>query len=160
MPNSIFLRFQKFEEFWNRFIMNRCWFGKRSSFIGDTVNATMISISAGVTKIMLHMADDGVLPIKKPKSAIRSGFDIRRPEGRIRGRKNGFKFGALETSTIFFDLVSHDALIANHIRNNVVVLKFFREVITSEELRSGARPGALFVNSRCLTMLLGEIQFG
>ena len=139
--------------------MNRCWFGKRPSFIGDTVNATMVSISAGVAKIMLHVADDGVLPIKEPKSAIRSGFDIRRSEGRIRGRKNGFKFGALETSTIFFDLVSHDALIANHIGNNVVVLKFFREVITSEKLRSRARPGALFVNSRGLTMLSGEIKF-
>ena len=58
---------------------------ERTSFGGDPIDAAVALIAFGVADVVLHVADDGVLPVGDIERAIVAKFGISRAEVRIGG---------------------------------------------------------------------------
>ena len=63
MACSVFGRLQQVQQFLNWFARDLCRFTQFPRLMGHSINSTMNSIAAWIAKIMLHMADNRVLPI-------------------------------------------------------------------------------------------------
>ena len=59
---------------------------ERAPLVGDAVHAAELVVAAGVTHIVLHVADDDVLPVGHVHGAVAADFEIRRAEVAIFGR--------------------------------------------------------------------------
>ena len=65
-------------------------------------------IAAGIAEMMLHVADDRVLPLQEINRAVGANFDVGWPEIGIIGLDERLDFGANETGICVRDFVLQD----------------------------------------------------
>ena len=121
---------------------------QRPALVGDAVDAAVRAVAAGVAEVVLHVADDRVLPVEEVDGAVRPDLEVRRAEVRIGGGDDRLHLGAGEAGTLVLDLVLEDALEADHVGHQQVALVRLGEVPAGEDLDAGAGPGPLLVDLR------------
>ena len=70
----------------------------------------MSVVTVGVSKIMLHVADQWVEPVDNVESPVRTELNVCRAEVSVRGKKNRLDFFALETGAGILHRVLEHAL--------------------------------------------------
>ena len=94
---------------------------------------------------MLHVANEGIMPIKEIECAIASYFDIDGTEIEVRGNDDGLDFLTGEIGTIFVDLVLKNPEEADRIANEEVSAVFRGKVRTGNSSKPGDRTDTFFV---------------
>ncbi len=106
----------------------------------------MHTVAVGIAEVVLHVADDRVLPIGEPESAVGTHFEIGRPEVGIAGGDHWFDFGAGKAGAVVVELVLQDSLKADDVANEEISLEFIWEVPAGENLDTGTGAGSLLVD--------------
>src|SRR5262249_51822846 len=115
--------------------------------IGNTIYAAVVAVAVRIAKIVLHVANDWVLPIEEIDGAVRPKLDVRWPKVRVAGIQDRLEFRAREAGALVFDLVAQDALRGkDHIADQQIALEFIGEVPAGQDFDAGARPRALLIN--------------
>src|SRR5438552_1458848 len=67
---------------------------QRPAGIRDAVDAAMSLVPTWIAQVMLHVADDGILPVEEIHGAIRADLDSVRAEIRVGGINDRLQFSA------------------------------------------------------------------
>ena len=121
---------------------------ERPALVGDAVDAAVGRGRGWVAEVVLHVADDRVLPVEEVDGAVRPDLDVRRAEVRVGRGEDRLDLGAGEAGAVVLDLVLQDALEADHVGDEQVALVLLGEVPAGEDLDAGAGPGPLLVDLR------------
>src|SRR5438552_1295280 len=97
----------------------------------------MYLIPARIAQVVLHVADDRVLPIEKIHGAVRADLDGVGPEIRVAGIDNRLDFDSGEARALVADLVLKNALETDDVGDEVVALDIIGEVPATQN--GGAR---------------------
>ena len=89
---------------------------------------------------MLHVPDQGGLPVEEVQRSVGRDLEVDRPEIRVAALHEGFEFVGAEARALVGERVTEDALEADDVRDQVVVPERLGEVGTREDL--GGRGGA------------------
>src|SRR5262245_7980868 len=108
----------------------------------------MRAIAARIAKVVLHVADDRVVPIGEIERAVGSDFEVRRPEVRIAGGEQWLDFRGGKAGALVRYLVLQDALKANHVADEQSALHRLGKVAARKILDAGAGPRARLVDRR------------
>src|SRR5438128_5829726 len=104
----------------------------------------MVVVAIWVTQMMLHVADDRILPVANVNRSIRSDIDRYWPEVRIAGAEEIRQPLPFEARAILGDFDPVNALETNDIAVEKIPLEFGREMAAGEQSGAGARTrGAL-----------------
>ena len=123
------------------------------------VDPAMDPIATGIAQVVLHVADDRVLPVGEIDGAIRAHLQIGRPEIRIARRHDRLHLDRLwKRGVAGLELILQDPLKADHIAHQQIPLQAAGEMCAGEKLDAGAGAGALVVNTRGATMLVHPIE--
>src|SRR4029077_15485214 len=116
-------------------------FVERPAFIGHAVDAPVFAVAVRVADVVLHVADDRVLPVDEINRTVGTDLQVRRAEIRICRGDDGFQLLADETHDAVLPLVPQNPLKSNHIADEQIAPKFFWEVFARDVLhpRTGAR---------------------
>ena len=68
--------FEEFEQFSERLIRDEIWPHRGPALDGDPVDPSMVAIPAGISQVMLHVADDGVVPVEEIEGPVRADLYI------------------------------------------------------------------------------------
>src|SRR5947209_4702733 len=77
IANPVFGLLEQIEEFGDRLIGD---FGRSKQLalrIGNAIDPAMLAATARVAEVVLHVADDGVVPVEEVDCAIGADFDVR-----------------------------------------------------------------------------------
>ena len=151
------------DEFMHRPAGDRHRCHERPTVDDHPVHAAMHRVPARVAQVVLHVADDGVVPVGEPDGAVGPHLDVRgtevgigarhdrlhldRPGERVHGRIRG----GLER-------VAQDALKPDDVAHEEVALERLGEVRTREHLDRGAGSRALLVDARRLRVLFHAVE--
>ena len=83
-PDAIIGFQQSIEKFFNRLTSNRCRLDQFPAFMTNPIDTSMDAVTIGVTQVMLHVPDDGILPVSEIDRTIGCRFNVRRTEVGIR----------------------------------------------------------------------------
>src|SRR5438128_15462 len=97
IADVVFRLLEQVEESLDRFAGNLDGLEQRPAGISDAVDAAMGLIPTRIAQVMLHVADDGVLPIEEIHGAVRADLDSVRTEIWIGGVNNGLDFNSGKT---------------------------------------------------------------
>ena len=84
-PDIVFGFFQKLQETFDRFTCNLLWLEQRTSLISHTIDAPVSVIAVWVANVVLHMADDRIVPVENVERTVWRDIDGRWTEIRIVG---------------------------------------------------------------------------
>ena len=118
----------------------------------------MRRVAAGVAEVVLHVADERILPVEKVNGAVRPDFDIGRAEIRIGRGEDRFHFGRGQARARVLRLVLQNALESNDIGHEQVALILFGESATAEDFHARTGPRALLVDLRRMRVLVRIIE--
>src|SRR5262249_55603118 len=104
------------------------------------------------------MADDGVVPVDEPDSAVGSDLQVRRPKIRIAGVDNRLALDGGEAAALVLHFVLQDALEADDVGDQQIALIFLGEMAAGENFDAGTGAGALLINLRRTGVLLRMLQ--
>src|SRR5437762_1298236 len=96
-------------------------------------------VAAGIAEVVLHVADDRILPFEEIDRAVRTHFDIRRPEIWIIRLHDWFDFGAPEPGVGVCDFVLKDAEEPDDVGNEKISLHGIRELSAGQNLHARTR---------------------
>ena len=88
VPHSILGLLQQVEQSLDRLAGDLHRLEQRPAFIGHPVNAAVSPVAAGIAKVVLHVADDRVLPLQEVDRTVRPDLDVGRAEVGV-GRATG-----------------------------------------------------------------------
>ena len=143
---SVLRKFEVVQQSFNRGTCYLSGFDQGTGRIGDAINAPVDVIAIRVPGIVLHMADQNIVPVDQVKRTVRSKFHIHWPEVRIISRNQILAMFTLKTG--FGSL--HSMLLGSQKSNGVidqkVSLNFIRKVAAGYEFqaRSGAHLMSFF----------------
>src|SRR5438093_1220697 len=83
---------------------------QRPALVADAVDAAVLAVAAGVAQVVLHVADDRVVPVQEVDRPVRPHADVGGPEVRVAGRHDRLLLDADEARVLVLDLVAEDAL--------------------------------------------------
>src|SRR5439155_25212968 len=110
---------------------------QRPAGIRDAVDAPMSLVPTWIAQMMLHVSDDGILPIEEIHGAVRADLDRVRAEIRVGGINDRLQFSAAVARALFADLVLENALEADDIGDEVIALEIIGKMPATEN--GGAR---------------------
>src|SRR5439155_3002676 len=115
---------------------------QRPAGIRDAVDAPMSLVPTWIAQMMLHVSDDGILPIEEIHGAVRADLDRVRAEIRVGGINDRLQFSAAVARALFADLVLENALEADHVGDEIVALEIVGKMSAAQNggARRGARP--------------------
>ena len=88
-------------------------------------------VAAGVAEIVLHVANDRVLPISKIDATVGAHLDVSRPKIWIAGRDNGLQFNSRwKRLGVWRKRVVHNSLKSNDVAHEQVALHVGRKMRT------------------------------
>src|SRR5205807_3780673 len=131
---------------------------KRTAFIGNAVDAAVCAIAVGVAYVVLHVADDRVLPVEEVDGAVRRNLDVRGTETWITGKDDLVGLSAGEARILVADFVLQNTLETDDICHEQVALHVLREVPAGEDFHAGTRPGPLLIDLGRMWMFLRIFQ--
>ena len=106
-------------------------FGQRSPLVGHTVNTAVGLVAVWVADVVLHVADNHILPVGNIESAVATNLEVGRSQVAIVRDKQVVRLGAPD---IPFVIVSKSVLLdseeTDSITNQEVTVVFFREMVT------------------------------
>lgn len=136
------LRFlQQFEQGRDALTRNHRALEQRKRRISDAIDAAMFVVAIWIAQMMLHVADDRILPIGEVHRAVRADVDGDRPKVWVAGTDQWIDCFAFETGAIFADFDTVNALEADDIAIEEVTLELGWEMAARKQARSGARTG-------------------
>src|SRR5262249_6998217 len=112
----------------------------------------MSSTPAGVAQVVLHVANDRVLPVEKINGPVRSDADIRRSKVRIGREHDRLDFLADKARILVLDLVLEDALEADNVGYQQIALHFIGKMPAGKVFHAGTGTGFLLIDLRRLPM--------
>src|SRR5262249_19613359 len=115
VAHAVFRLLQHVEQLVERLAGNGNRLIQRPAFVGYAINAAMLAVAARVAQVVLHVADDRVLPIEEVKRSIWADFQIAGAEVRVSRANNRLLLDAPEAGAVVFELVAQNALKANHV---------------------------------------------
>ena len=87
----------------------------------------MLVISVGVSHVVLHMPDDGILPVGDIKGSIASDFDIAGAEIRVARNDDWLDFLTGDVGAVVLDLVLQNPQKADAVADQEIALVLFGE---------------------------------
>ena len=148
LPHAIFGGLQQFEQFLDRLPVDLRRLQCLSADVAHAVNATVLFVPARVAEVVLHVADDRVLPIDEVEGAVRPRLHVHGAEVRIGAAEDRFEFGAFDAGTALFDLVAQQPLEPDDVRDDQVPVEVVGEVLAGEVFHAAAGARALLVDLR------------
>ena len=133
----------------------------RYRFVGHhhPVDPAMDPIAAGIAQVVLHVADDRVLPVGEIDRPVGAHLQIGRPEIRIARRHDRLHLDRLwKRGVARLELILQNSLKADHVAHQQVALQVAGKMRAGEKLDAGAGAGALVVNTRGTAMLVHAIE--
>ena len=85
VANARFGVFQQVEQLFDWFTGDFGWLRQRPALIGNAIYAAVDPVAARIAEVVLHVADDGIVPIRKVESAVRPDFQVGRTKAWIAG---------------------------------------------------------------------------
>ena len=85
LTRLVFRFLQQLQQRGNRRAVYPGSFRQRPPLIRDSINAAVVVVAIGIAQMMLHVADDRILPVRKINRAIWSHIDRHGTEIRIAG---------------------------------------------------------------------------
>ena len=92
IPDAILGLLQQVEQPRNRRARNHCRLEERTARVRHPVDATVVVVAGRVPEVVLHVADDGVVPVREVQRAIGSDLRVNRPEVLVGGREDRLDF--------------------------------------------------------------------
>ena len=99
----------------------------------------MLVISVRVSHVVLHMPDDGILPVGDIKGTIASDFDIAGSEIRVARNDDWLDFLTGDVGAVVLDLVLQNPQKADAVADQEIALVLFWEQTARKDSRSGHR---------------------
>ena len=159
ITGAVIVALQNVEQLLNWLPRDRRGLHQRTPFGRDAVDAAIGSLATGVSQVVLHVADDWILPINKVERAIRRGLHVHGAKIWIGREEDRFGFfGRTEARILILHLVIEDALEADHVLDEQVPLKLFGEVRPRQVFDRGTRAGSLLVDARRAAVLVREFE--
>src|SRR5262249_23041061 len=97
-------------------------------------------ITVRITQMVLHMADDGVLPVAKINRAVRAHVDSGWPKVRVARTHEILLPRTGQPGTVGADFDPVNALEPNHVAVEKIPLEIRREMAAADQSRPRARP--------------------
>ena len=149
---AVVLAFQQFQQTCHRLAGDLRQLGRLPAFVAQSVDAAVFAVAVRVAQVVLHVADDRVLPVGNVQGSVRPHLGIYRAEVRISAQQHRLEFAAPECCSVVFDLVPEHALHTDAVRHGQRATVVFREVAAAEELHPTAGARALLVHLRGAAM--------
>src|SRR5215831_4688416 len=137
----VFGCFEQIEQGRNRLPIDFRGLRQFPAFISHAVNPAMGVIAIWITEMMLHMADDRVLPVAEINRAVRPNIHRYRAEVRIARTDERFERLAPQAGAVLADFDAVDSLEPDDVGVEKISLELFREKAAGEDGRAGARTG-------------------
>ena len=116
---------------------------QRTLRVGDAVDAAMLAVAVGIACVVLHVADERIMPVDEVERAVRGELEVHRAEVAV-GRGEEVAVGlAGEAGAVVGLLAEADAEEADGVADHEVALLRFREVTRRDEFGARRRTGAL-----------------
>ena len=131
---------------------------ERPALVGDPVDPAVDPVAARVAEVVLHVADDRVLPVDEPDRAVGPDLEVGGAEVGVGRGDDRLDLGAGEARVVVLELVLEDALEADDVGDQQVPLHALGEVAAGEDLDAGAGPGALLVDRGRAVVLAGPVE--
>ena len=109
---------------------------KRAAGVGDAVDAAMHVVAQGIAGIVLHVANEDVVPVDHVQGAIGSELKIHRAEVAIAALQQVLPESGLPAGAVVHDLVLLDAEESDGIAQDDISLHFVREVAGGDDLQA------------------------
>ena len=115
---------------------------QRARRVGHPVNAAMVVVALRIAGVVLHVPDEGVVPVEEVQRAIWSELEVHRAEVRIAGADEVAGQGAGEPGSVFAHRAEVETQEPNAVAGHELTLPVFREMPGGDELRArgGPRP--------------------
>src|SRR5260370_28424792 len=137
IANVVFRLLEQVEEALDRLAGDLDGLEQRPAGIRDAVDAPMSLVPTWIAQVMLHVSDDGILPVEEVDGAVRADLDSVRAEIRVGGINDRLQFSAAVARAVFADLVLEDALEADHVGDEVIALEIIGKMPATQN--GGAR---------------------
>jgi len=119
---------------------------QRAARVGDAVDAAMHVVAQRVTRVVLHVTDEDVVPVDDIKAAIRCELDVHGAEVAVFADEQILTEAGLPAGAVVFDFVLLDAEETDGVGEDDVALHFIGEVTRRDDLQAARR--AHFVSGR------------
>ena len=116
---------------------------ERALGVGDAVDASAFTVAIRVTRVVLHVADERVVPVDEVERAVRREFEVDRAEVAVGGRDEVAVGLAGEAGAVVGLFAKTDAEESDRIADHEVALLRIGEVARGDEFCTRARAGAL-----------------
>jgi hypothetical protein len=134
IPNVTFRRLQLLHQLFHWQVMQTRTGKRFPPFLGDTPDATVEMIPAGVAEFVLHVADDFLEEVRDVDRTVGSHFDVHRAEIRlIRVDQERLQFPRSESGTVVAELVEIDGLVLKRVEHHQAAV-FFAEMAAVQKL--------------------------
>lgn len=110
--------------------------------IGDAVDAAVVVVAIRIARVVLHVADEGVVPVHDIERAIGGELEVHGPEVAIGGGNQVGDEFALVASAVLADLAHAGAEEADAVADHEGTLMRVGEMAGGDELRAGGGAGA------------------
>ena len=101
-------------------------------------------VAQGITGGVLHVADELVVPVHDVKRAVGSELQVHRPKVGIAGDKKVVPMAAAIAGSVIFESMLFGAEKADAVVQNVVALRFVREMTAGDKFQAGGWTDAVF----------------
>ena len=95
--------------------------------MGHAVNATMFVVTVWVSHVVLHVADQHVVPVSNIQRAVATNFDVAWPEVLIRRQQDWINLFRTDVGSIVGHFMLQDTQHTNDVANQKVTFVLIRE---------------------------------
>ena len=138
VAGSVFRQLQVFEKFMDGSPGNFGWLDQGTRRIGHAVDTSVNMIAVGVTGVVLHVANQSILPIHHVKRTVGSKLQVGWAEVEVLGYQEIVTVFGGEAGVLIHHLVLLDAEKADVVVDQDVALNLVREMATGHELDPGS----------------------
>src|SRR5262245_30994260 len=79
VASAVFWLFEQVEDFAGRLASDGSWFQQWPAVVCHAVDTAMFTVAIWIAQIVLHVADDWIVPISEVDGTVGADFDVRRP---------------------------------------------------------------------------------
>ena len=125
---------EQVEQCLDRLAVHADFFGKLASLVGHAKDAAVGLIAVWVTNVVLHVADDDVLPVGDIERSVAADLEVGRSEVAVAGDEQILGLSAPDVAlVIIFHRVLLDAKEANGVADEKVTVVFLWEMIAGKD---------------------------
>ena len=133
LSNSIHRVLEQIEQLADRLSVHVHMSGQRAALTGHTVNASVLLVAVWVADVVLHVADDDVLPVGNIESSVVTDLKVGRAHVAIAGDKQVIRLSPPNIAlVIVLERVLLDPEESDSVQNKKVPIVFLGEMITGE----------------------------